>query len=112
MLIDVMKNHGLEQLVPFPTREKLNSHFFSCQFQEIHSPDKHSNHYVISGTFKTKESTLNLILTFLLSYRQPYTHTRTHLKTPRKVLLYQTGNFESMRKDASDFVKDRLCNGY
>ena len=46
--------HGLEQLVHFPTREKntldliLNSR--PGQFQEIHSPDKLSDHGVVSGT--------------------------------------------------------------
>ena len=44
MLIGIMNDHGLEQLVHFPTREKntldliLNSP--PDQFQEIHSPDK------------------------------------------------------------------------
>ena len=28
------------------------------------------------------------------------------------MFLYQKGNFESMRKDASDFAKDRYFNGY
>ena len=31
---------------------------------------------------------------------------------PVKVYLYQKGDFESTRKDASDFAKDRYFNGY
>ena len=33
-------------------------------------------------------------------------------KPRRKVFLYQKGNFESMRKDTSDFAKDKYFNGY
>ena len=55
MLIDVMNDHGLEQLVRFPTREKNTLDFLltslPSQFQEIHLPDKLSDHDVISGTF-------------------------------------------------------------
>ena len=56
MLFDAMNDHGLEQLVHFPTREKntldLILTFLPGQFQEIHSPDKLSDHDVISGTLK------------------------------------------------------------
>ena len=42
MLIDIMNDHGLEQLVHFPTREKnkLDSLLTSLpgHFQDIHSP--------------------------------------------------------------------------
>ena len=54
MLIDVMNDHGLEHLVHFLTREKNTSDFILAslpgQFQETHSPDKLSDHDVISGT--------------------------------------------------------------
>ena len=33
-------------------------------------------------------------------------------KPRRKVFLHQKGNFELMRKDASDFAKDKYFNGY
>ena len=33
-------------------------------------------------------------------------------KLRRKVYLYHKGDFESMRKDASDFANDRYFNGY
>ena len=62
------------------------------QFQEIHSPDKLSDHDVVSGTLKV--------------YISP------KKKPRRKVYLYHKGDFESMRKDASDFAKDRYFNGY
>ena len=34
------------------------------------------------------------------------------MKPRRKVYLYQKGDFESMRKDASDSAKDRYFYGY
>ena len=56
MLIDVMNDHGLEQLMQFPTLEKNNLDLILTsllgQFQEIHSADKLSDHDVISGTLK------------------------------------------------------------
>ena len=33
-------------------------------------------------------------------------------KPRRKVYLYHKGDFESMRKDVSDFARDRYFNGY
>ena len=56
MLIDIMNDHGLEQLAHFPTREKNTLDLILTslpgQFQEIHSPDKLSDHGVVSGTLK------------------------------------------------------------
>ena len=55
MLIDVMNDHDLEQLVQFPTRQKIHwIKLFSLpvQFQEIHSPDKLSDHDRISVILK------------------------------------------------------------
>ena len=96
MLIDAMNDHGLEQLVHFPTREKNTLDLILTslpgQFQEIHSPDKLSDHDVISGTLKI--------------------HIPPKKKPRRKVFLYQKGNFELMRKDASDFAKDKYFSGY
>ena len=96
MLIDIMNDHGLGQLVHFPTREKNTLDLILTslpgQFQEIHSPDKLSDHDVVSGTLKV--------------YIPP------KKKPRRKVYLYHKGDFESMRKDASDFAKDRYLNGY
>ena len=54
MLVDIMNDHGLEQLVNFPTREKktldLIRTSLPTQFVDIHSPD--SNHDTVSGTLK------------------------------------------------------------
>ena len=61
------------------------------QFHEIHSPDKLCDHDLISGTLKIH-----------------IPHKKRNLG--EKVFLYQKGNFDSMRKDASDFAKD--FNGY
>ena len=52
MLIDIMNDHGLEQLVHFPTREKntldLLLTSLSGQFQDIHSPDKLCDHDIVA----------------------------------------------------------------
>ena len=52
MLIDIMNDHGLEQLMHFPTREKntLDSLLTPLpgQFQDIHSPDKLSDHDIVA----------------------------------------------------------------
>ena len=96
MLTDIMNYHGLDQLVHFPTREKntLDLIFTSLpgHFQEIHSPDKLSDHDVVSGTLK-----------IYIPHKK---------KSRRKVYLYQKGDFDSMRKDASDFAKDMYFNCY
>ena len=56
MLIDIMNDHGLEQLVHNPTREKntlaLLLTSLPGQFQDIHSPDKLSDHDIVAGTLK------------------------------------------------------------
>ena len=96
MLIDVINDHGFEQLVQFPTREKNTLDLILTslpgQFHEIHSPDKLSDHDVISRTLK-----------FIYLQKK---------KSRKKEYLYQKGNFNSTRKDASDFAKDRYFNGY
>ena len=56
VLVDIMNDHGLEQLVNFPTREEntldLILTSLSRQFQEVHSPDKLSDHDIVAGTLK------------------------------------------------------------
>ena len=51
-----MNDHGLEQMVHFPTREKnildLILPILPGQFQDVHSPDKLSDHDIVSGTLK------------------------------------------------------------
>ena len=55
-LVDIMNDHGLEQLVHFPTRERntldLIMTSLPSQFVDIHSPDKLSDHDIVSGTLK------------------------------------------------------------
>ena len=96
MLIDIMNDHGLEQLVHFPTREKntldLLLTSFSGQFQDIHSPDKLSDHDIVAGILKVIISPIK--------------------KPRRKVYLYQKGDYESMRKDAFEFAKEKYFNGF
>ena len=54
ILIDIMNDHGLEQMVHFPTREKNTLDLILTtlpgQFKDVHSPDKLSDHDIVSGT--------------------------------------------------------------
>ena len=56
ILIDIMNDHGLEQLVNLPTRERNTLDLILTslpgQFVNIHSPDKLSDHDIVSGTLK------------------------------------------------------------
>ena len=51
-----MNDHGLEQMVHFPTQEKNTSDLILTtlpgQFEDVHSADKLSDHDIVSGTFK------------------------------------------------------------
>ena len=82
ILID-MNDHGLEQMVHFPTREKntldLILTTLPSQFQDVHSPDKLSDHDIVSGSLKF----------FIPPIKKPR----------RKVYLYQKDDYESMSKD-------------
>ena len=56
ILIEIMNDYGLEQLVHFHTKE-LNTldliiTSLPSQFVEIHSPDRLSDHDIVSGTLK------------------------------------------------------------
>ena len=95
MLIDIMNDHCLEQLVHFPTREKKNTldlllTSLPGQFQDIHSPD--IDHDIVAGTLKVVTPPIK--------------------KPRRKVYFYQKGYYESMRKDAFVFAKEKYFNGY
>ena len=89
ILIDIMNDHGLEQMVHFPTREKnildLILTTLPGQFQDVHSFDKLSDHDIVSGNLKI----------FIPRVR----------KSRRKVYLYQKGDYESMKKDTLKFAK-------
>ena len=91
-----MNDHGLEQLVHFPTREKntldLLLTSLPSQFQDIHSPDKLSDHDMVAGTLEV----------VIPPIKKPW----------RKVYLYQKGDYESMRKDTFVFAKEKYFNGY
>ena len=91
-----MNDHDLEQMVHLPIREKntldLILTTLSGQFQDVHFPDKLSDHDFVSGTLKI----------FVPPIRKPR----------RKVYLYQKGDYECMRKDKLDFAKEKYFNGH
>ena len=93
VLVDIMNDHGLEQLVNFPTREENSQDLILTslpgQFKEVHSPDKLSDHDIVAGTLKV--------------YIPP------RKKPRRKVYLYQKGDFDSIRRDSS-ITKTGLYN--
>ena len=81
----------MEQLVHFPTREKntldLIITSLPSQFLDIESPDRLSDHDIVSGTLK-------IVIPLIKKPR-------------RKVYRYQKGDYESMRSDALKFAKER-----
>ena len=91
-----MNDHGLEQMVHFPTREKNTLDLILTtlpgQFQDVHSPDKLSDHDIVSGTLKIFIPTLK--------------------KLRRKVYQYRKGDYESKRKDTLEFAKEKYFNGH
>ena len=91
-----MNDHGLEQIVYFPTREKntldLILTTLAGQFQDIHSSNKLSDHDIVSGNLKI----------FIPPIKKPR----------RKVYLSQKGDYESMRKDTLEFAKEKYFNGH
>ena len=96
MLLDIMDDHGLEQMIPFPTRGKNTLDLFltslPSQFQNIYSPDKLSDHDIVSEFLRI----------FI-----------PHIKKPRmKVYSYQKGDFETMRKEALRLAKEKYFNGH
>ena len=94
--IEILNDHHLEQLVHFPTREKntldLIITSLPSQFLDIQSPDRLSDHDIVSGTLKIVIPPIK--------------------KPRRKVYRYQKGDYESMRSDALKFAKERYFNGY
>ena len=96
ILIEIMNDYGLEQLVHFPTRER-NTLDFSItsllgQFVDIYSPDRHSDHDIVTGTLKVVIHPIK--------------------KHKRKVYRYQKGDYESIRNDKLKFEKERYFNGH
>ena len=91
ILIDIMNDHGLEQMVHFPIRDLILT-TLPGQFQDVHSPVKLSDHDIVSGTLKI----------FIPLIKKPR----------RKVYLYQKGDYESIRKDTLEFAKEKYFNGH
>ena len=91
-----MNDHGLEQMVHFPTREKNTLDLILTtlpgQFKDVHSPDKLIDYDIVSGTLKI----------FIPPIKKPR----------RKMYLYQKGDYDSMRKDTLEFAKEKYFNGY
>ena len=88
ILLDIMNDHCLEQMVSFPTHEKNTLDLILTslpgQFEDIHSPDKLSNHDIVSGSLKL--------------YIPPAKKPR------RKAYSYQKSDYETMREDALRFA--------
>ena len=74
MLIDIMNDHGLEQLVHFPTREKNTLDLLLAslpgQFQDIHSPDKLGDHDIVAGTRDSRLRGTHLFSSIVLTVFQ------------------------------------------
>ena len=62
------------------------------QFLDIQSPDRLSDHDIVSGTLKIVIPPIK--------------------KLRRTIYRYQKGDYESMRSDALRFAKERYFNGY
>ena len=96
MLIGIMNDHGLEQLVHFPTREKIHWIYYSLLS-------------LVSFRIFTHR-TNSVIMIFVAGTLKVVIHP---IKIPRrKVYLYQKGDYECMRKDAFEFAKEKYFNGY
>ena len=66
--------------------------YLPSQFLDIQSPDRLSDHDIVSGILKIVIPPIK--------------------KPRRKVYRYQKGDYESMRSDALKFAKERYFNGY
>ena len=63
-----------------------------AQFVDIHSPDRLSDHAIVSGTLKVVIPPVK--------------------KPRRKVYRYQKGDYESMRAETLNFAKEKYFIGY
>ena len=95
-LVELISDHELEQVVHFPTRGQNTLDLIITslpgQFVDIHSPDRLSDHDIVSGTLKIVIPPIK--------------------KPKRKVYKYQKGDYESMKGDALKFAKEKYFNGY
>ena len=96
VLIDIMNDHGLEQLIHFPTREgntlDLIITSLPGKFQYIPFPDKLSDHDIVADTLKT----------FIPPKKKNLSRWSICIK---KVTTTQ-------RKDAPKFTKEKYFNGH
>ena len=87
-LVELISDHELEQVVHFPTRGQNTLDLIITslpgQFVDIHSPDRLSDHDIVSGTLKIVIPPIK--------------------KPKRKVYKYQKGDYESMKGDALKFA--------
>ena len=94
-MVDIINDHGFDQLVHFPTRERNTLDLIMTslpnQFVDIHSPDCLSDHDIVSGTLKIVIPPIK--------------------KPRRKVYRYQKGDYESMRAETLKFAKEKYFNG-
>ena len=95
-LVELISDHELEQVVHFPTRGQTTLDLIITsvpgQFVDIHSPDRLSDHDIVSGTLKIVIPPIK--------------------KPKRKVYKYQKGDYESMKADVLKFAKEEYFNGY
>ena len=96
ILVDISNDHGFDQLVHSPTRERNTLDLIITslpnQFVDIHSQDCLSDHDIVSRTLKIVIPPIK--------------------KPRRKVYRYQKGDYESMRTDTLKFAKEKYFNGY
>ena len=105
--IEILNDHHSEQLVHFPTRERntldLIITSLPSQFLDIQSPDRLSDHDIVSGTLKI------VIPPMKKPRRMVYRYWDTTFWVQDR---YQKGDYESMRSDALRSAKERYFNGY
>ena len=85
---------GTTGALPYSRKNTLDLILTSLpgQFQDLHSPDKLSDHDIVVGTLKVAIPPIK--------------------KPRRKVYSYQKGDYVSMRKYAFEFAKETYFNGY
>ena len=90
ILIDIMNDHGLELMAHFPTREKNTLDLILTtlpgKFKDVHSPDKLSDHDIVSGTLKIFIPTIKNLGERCISIRNVIMNLweKTHLSLQRK----------------------------
>ena len=79
MVLDIMDDHGLEQIIHFPTHDKntLDLIFTSLpgQFQDIHSLDKLSDQDIVSGCLRISIPNIKTLRRKVYSYQKGHVDT-------------------------------------